>query len=100
MPRVGGRAAIVTVGCSPAPNVPMVPRLPSSPRQRRCGLALLISAALVGGAHAAPPTESNLPAPAAPYRAPYVPALDTEILQQVPPASDPKVREIGRLRTQ
>jgi thioredoxin-like negative regulator of GroEL len=78
----------------------MAPRLLSSPRQRRCGLVLLIGAALVGGAHAAAPVESNLSVPAAPYRAPYVPTLEKEILQQVPPASDPKVREMGRLRTQ
>jgi len=71
---------------------------PSSRRQRRCALVLLIGAALVGGAHAAAPTESNMAAPPAPYRAPYIPSSEKEILQQVPPASDAKVREMGRLR--
>lgn len=49
--------------------------------------------------------EAVTPAPAdplaqPPYRAPYLPTDDKEILQQVPAASDPKVRQIRLLRTQ
>jgi hypothetical protein len=35
---------------------------------------------------------------AAPYRAPFLPTEDSEVLQQVPAASDPKVRELMLLR--
>ena len=37
-------------------------------------------------------------APAAPYRAPYLPKSDTEVLQRVPAASDPAVRQMATLR--
>jgi tetratricopeptide (TPR) repeat protein len=45
-------------------------------------------------ARATPP-----PAADAPFRAPYVPERDAEILQQVPPASDPAVRQMASLRS-
>jgi tetratricopeptide (TPR) repeat protein len=54
------------------------------------------------GAAAAPAASAaGAPAPAAdrPFRAPYVPARDDEILQQVPPASDPAVRQMASLRS-
>jgi Tfp pilus assembly protein PilF len=50
--------------------------------------------------HAATPAGTDPVAPAAPYRAPYLPSADAEILQQVPAASDPKVGEMGMLRLQ
>lgn len=36
--------------------------------------------------------------PPAPYAPPYTPTANGQVLQQVPPASDPKVREMRRLR--
>ncbi len=43
--------------------------------------------------------QAAVPAPVPPpYRAPYLPASEAEVLQQVPPASDPKVREMRALR--
>ncbi len=38
--------------------------------------------------------------PDAPYRAPYLPSDDNEVLQQVPPASDPAVRQMAILRAE
>lgn len=38
--------------------------------------------------------------PGAPYRPPYVPAADSDVLQKVPPARDPAVREMRRLQAQ
>ena len=55
-----------------------------------------------GGARAAPPPAPAATASAAadsPFRAPYVPERDDEILQQVPPASDPAVRQMASLRS-
>ena len=60
---------------------------------------LFIGSALATAASSATPADTNLTAPAAPYRAPYSPSSDAEVLQQVPPASDPKVREMEMLRT-
>jgi Tfp pilus assembly protein PilF len=50
--------------------------------------------------HAGAPAGSSPVAPAAPYRAPYLPSTDSDVLQQVPAASDPKVSEMGTLRLQ
>ncbi len=61
---------------------------------------LLASCALIVPLHAATPLGTNRTATAVPYRAPYLPGADTEILQQVPAASDPKVGEMGLLRAQ
>ncbi len=44
------------------------------------------------------PAGAATPAPEQPFRAAYLPAADGEILQQVPAASDPKVREMRSLR--
>ena len=62
-------------------------------------LSWLIGALGVLGAHAALPADTNPATPVAPYRAPYMPTADGEVLQQVPSASNPKVREIEALRT-
>jgi tetratricopeptide (TPR) repeat protein len=71
-------------------------------------LLAVVAASLAVGlgipdARAATPRAS--PAPAAPsraadtpFRAPYVPERDDDILQQVPPASDPAVRQMASLR--
>jgi Tfp pilus assembly protein PilF len=63
----------------------------------RC-LLLAACAALAPTAHSAAPTDVTR-APDAPFRAPYLPSADAEVLQQVPAASDPKVREMTQLRT-
>ncbi len=47
---------------------------------------------MVSAADASPPT------PPAPYTPPFTPTADAQVLQQVPPASDPKVREMRTLR--
>ena len=49
-------------------------------------------------AHIAAAAEPVVAVPAAPYRAPYLPRADSEILQKVAPATDPAVREIDGLR--
>lgn len=68
------------------------------PRRLCERLSLIAGCALIAAAHAATPLKLDLAAPAAPYRAPYVPDADSEVLQQVPAASDPKVREMESLR--
>ncbi len=59
---------------------------------------LVACAALAPAAHPAGPADV-VRAPDAPFRAPYVPSMDAEVLQQVPAASDPKVREMTQLHT-
>src|SRR5579871_3227209 len=49
-------------------------------------------------AHGAPAADAISPALPPPYRAPYVPASDNEVLQQVPSDSDPAVRDMRLLR--
>ncbi|MEP6634813.1 MAG: hypothetical protein ABJA62_11455, partial [Luteimonas sp.] len=56
-----------------------------------CLLAGIVQAA-TGGA------SSDATAPPAPFRAPYTPASDATVLQAVPAAADPKVREMRALR--
>jgi Tfp pilus assembly protein PilF len=76
------------------------------PRRRRllAGAALLALAAHGPGSaedRAAPAAAAAAATPAAPYRAPYLPQNDAEVLQQVPAGSDPAVRQmrtLGRLR--
>jgi Tfp pilus assembly protein PilF len=41
---------------------------------------------------------ADLEPPPAPFRAPYIPATDTEVLQEVPSTADPAVAQIERLR--
>jgi Tfp pilus assembly protein PilF len=58
-------------------------------------------AAYQGTAHAAMPavTDTAAPAsPAAPYRAPYLPSSEAEVLQDVPSTQDPAVAEMKALR--
>lgn len=49
-------------------------------------------------AAAAVAVEADLSAPAAPFRAPYVPSAEGEVLQEVPSSADPAVVEMIRLR--
>jgi tetratricopeptide (TPR) repeat protein len=56
-------------------------------------LGLVLASCLPTGARAAASA-----APDQPYRAPYLPTADAEVLQQVPAATDPKVREMRALR--
>jgi tetratricopeptide (TPR) repeat protein len=80
--------------CTKARNPAGLPvRLATGPRR----LVLLICALLPMPdlAVAAEPAATAL---AAPYRAPYTPASDAEILQKVPAAADTAMREIDALR--
>jgi len=62
------------------------------------GAALTSLAAVQGTAYAAAPVDANTAAPAAPFRAPYLPSSDAEILQDVPSTQDPAVSEMKALR--
>ena len=61
-------------------------------------LGLGAGSALVSAAAPAVAADGPRPAVDAPFRAPYVPARDHEVLQQVPAASDPAVRQMASLR--
>jgi Tfp pilus assembly protein PilF len=61
---------------------------------RRCAILGLASLAACAAAESAP---LEL-APAAPFRAPYLPAQDDEVLQEVPSTADPAVAGMQRLR--
>jgi hypothetical protein len=66
-----------------------------------CTASLLLTALVTGVsglAAAATPADPPLAAPPPPYRAPYVPTSDAEVLQQVPADSNPTVREMKNLR--
>jgi Tfp pilus assembly protein PilF len=62
--------------------------------------ALIFAAALAAATNAARAAGPTTPIsiPDAPYRAPYVPTQDDEILQQVPASSDPAVHKMAILR--
>ena len=62
---------------------------------RACALGLALSGA--SAAIVLPATAAGA-APAPPYKAPYTPAADDAVLQDVPSASDPAVRRMRRLR--
>ena len=62
------------------------------------GVALANFAACRGTAYAAVPADANTAAPAAPFRAPYLPSSDAEELQDVPSTRDPAVSEMNMLR--
>jgi tetratricopeptide (TPR) repeat protein len=67
-----------------------------------CATALLLlisTGARAGEAPSGPAGAASASLPPA-YRAPYTPALDSERLQEVPSAADPKVAEMRRLRAQ
>jgi tetratricopeptide (TPR) repeat protein len=59
-----------------------------------CTAALASAAASVGGASA----DANLQTPAAPFKAPYLPSSESEVLQDVPSLTDPAVSEMKTLR--
>ena len=62
---------------------------------RPCVIWLILAVAPAGVAVAAP---SAGIAPAPPYQAPYTPVADDAVLQEVPSASDPVVRQMRTLR--
>jgi Tfp pilus assembly protein PilF len=68
--------------------------------RRRAGFLLWASCVMLLSVHAATPAATNPLAAPPPYRAPYLPNANTDMLQQVPATSDPKVREMGTLRLQ
>src|SRR5580704_2780628 len=63
--------------------------------RRACAVGLAFSVAPTG--IAAQSTAESI-APAAPYKAPYTPTADDAMLQDVPSASDPTVRQMRSLR--
>jgi tetratricopeptide (TPR) repeat protein len=63
-------------------------------------LLLWCSLAIAPVVHAAMATEPVPSAPLPPYRDPYTPTVDDEVLQQVPAASDPDVLQMQVLRDQ
>lgn len=67
--------------------------------RRRGVLWLWVFATFVAVATAATPPDASLAPPAPPYRAPYLPSSDSEVLQPVPAASDPTVRAMRMLRS-
>jgi tetratricopeptide (TPR) repeat protein len=62
---------------------------------RAAGVAGVWLAALCGSAGA---VDSTLSAPNAPFRAPYLPSSDSELLQEVPSTADPAVLKMQMLR--
>ena len=60
--------------------------------------AALGSAATAPGNAAVAAGDANLTAPAAPFRSPYLPASDAEVLQEVPSMRDPAVSDMKALR--
>ncbi|MGH8800691.1 MAG: tetratricopeptide repeat protein, partial [Casimicrobiaceae bacterium] len=62
----------------------------------RFGVMLLLIVA--GAAQAAAPSGPDFAVPGVPYRAPYVPQADDQVLQEVPAASDPAMKRIAALR--
>src|ERR1700678_11874 len=62
------------------------------------GVVLANFAACRGTAYATETADANTAAPAAPFRAPYLPSSDTEVLQDVPSTRDPAVSEMKVLR--
>lgn len=67
-------------------------------RRRTAWLGVLI--VLAGTAGSAAPSGANGIAPPPPYRAPYTPTDEDAILQEVPGASDPAIRQMRQLRRQ
>ncbi len=61
--------------------------------------ALLHLAPWSGVGHAAAGVDANVVAPA-PFKTPYLPSSDTQVLQDVPSSSDPAVAEMKALRVQ
>ena len=64
---------------------------------RACAVGLAISVATTGIAAPTTTTTGGI-APAAPFKAPYTPTADDTVLQEVPNASDPAVRQMRHLR--
>lgn len=62
--------------------------------------ALVGTLYLIGGMASAVPlsSDANLTPPAAPFRAPYIPLSDAEVLQEVPSTADPAVIVMRKLR--
>jgi tetratricopeptide (TPR) repeat protein len=71
----------------------------NAPRLILCLLGIAVGIP-EGVARAAASAEANIAGPDAPFRAPYLPSNDSEILQAVPSTSEPAVAEMKSLRTQ
>jgi tetratricopeptide (TPR) repeat protein len=84
---------------------PLRARLPAQlAAAGRASLAALVPTLLLllslGVCQAAGPASPDPQLPSAPYRAPYVPTRDDDVLEQVPPTTDPAVRSMAALRAQ
>jgi len=64
------------------------------------GLSIILATgdSSAGSAALTAPTAADLATPAPPYRAPYQPTRDDEVLQEVPAISDPAVARMTQLR--
>ncbi len=70
------------------------------PRCRALALWVALATIVPIAASGAAISPAPIAVPDAPYRAPYLPSDDNEVLQQVPPASDPAVRRMAILRVE
>jgi len=71
----------------------------STPRPGSAAGLLAIVLAIVLASGVATAVDSGLETPAAPFRAPYLPGSDAEVLQEVPSSADPAVTRMRSLRT-
>ena len=78
----------------------MTARRNLSPIQRRHVPLWLVTIGLAAVCALSPAAAvpATLQAPPPPYSPPFTPTSDSQVLQQVPPASDPKVRDMRMLR--
>ena len=78
----------------------MTARRNLSPIQRRHVPLWLVAIGLAAVCALSPAAAvpATLQAPPPPYSPPFTPTSDSQVLQQVPPASDPKVRDMRMLR--
>jgi Tfp pilus assembly protein PilF len=61
--------------------------------------SLMLALCTVGSLALAAPENANLTPPPAPFRAPYLPQSNDEVLQEVPSTADPAVAQMKVLRT-
>ena len=60
--------------------------------------AVILFVSLAGATAVAGVATANLTLPPAPFRSPYIPAADDEVLQEVPSSADPAVVQMKKLR--
>jgi Tfp pilus assembly protein PilF len=87
-----GALLLATIALALAMGIEMPPALAAAPPAPAAPATSAAPAAAVASSAATAPAADS------PFRAPYVPDRDDEILQQVPPGSDPAVRQMASLR--